>query len=445
MIAFVTLFLGLVVGNESVVLLVGDSVAEVELQLDGQVVEVLRDEPWATVCDFGAELRPHELVAVAYDAERKEVARAQQWINLPRPPADAALVLERGAGGRATTAHLTWESVVGSEPRSVHISMDGKPLEVADPRHFPLPDHDPRKLHFLRAELDFSQNVATTLEVVFGGTYADRVSIDLTAVPVVVEQGTRMPALEDLRGRFSRQGRALRVVAVEDGPAEILVVRDEGVRPTLSRYGRTSQQAMRQRALVGNASFSGSAESLRFRMTLKGDHQIRFLWPFSKRQEQLTFDVLSPSQPYNAADGGFYWLLTDVQPPSVTAEGQRLADAVVVAGLLAAGRNRRRAVVLVAGADAVDASRFSTSSARGFLRHLRVPLVVWSPQEEAGAEVSVGDWGPATDVSSLRKLERAVRDLNRRLERQRIVWLDGTHPPQDIEFAAETAGVRLAQ
>ena len=214
------------------------------------------------------------------------------------------------------------------------------------------------------------------------------------------------------------------------------------MRKVLNRLGRTSDKTLRRHARVGLKSTA--SKSLRFKMSLPKNHQVRFLSPFPERQEQarLDFDVLPPSRSFTSRDGGLYWLLTEYSPPAGVAPEQRLADAVAVAGLLAAGRNRRRAVVLVIGADAGDTSTFTARAVRRYLRRLKVPLFVWSPQ--GAAESLVERWGTVVDVSSMRKLEHAVKDLKRGLEQQRIVWLDGVHLPDDIVLSGDGHGMRLA-
>ena len=453
MIAFASLFLGLIVGPEPVDLLVGDSVAVVEIRLDGETVDEIRREPWSLVCDFGSVLRPHELVAIAYDPEGHEIGRARQWVNLPRPPAEASVMLDGGQDGQGVIARLHWESVVALEPSAVTVTFDGRSVAVRDSRRIVLPDHDPEQLHFLRAELDFSRNVTTVLEITFGGSYADRSNVELTAVPVQLARGSALPPLQELRGDLTRSGRALTVVAAEEGPAEVIVVRDEKVRRMLHRIGRTSDKTRRRHARVGLKS--NVAGSLRFRMGLPKDHQVRFLWPFPDEprveprpggapavDRGLGFDVLSPSQAFNSRDGGLYWLLTEYSPPFGGAREQRLADAVAVAGLLAAGRNRRRAVVLVTRADTADASIFTPEEVRSYLKRLRVPLLVWTPE---GASPQLAErWGSVAEVSSLSKLEHEVKALKRRLEHQRIIWVDGVHPPGEINLSSAREGMRLA-
>ena len=85
MIAFLTLFLGLVTGVQPVEFTVTDpQVVRMELRLDGRTIGVLQRSPWQLNCDFGPALVPHELVAVGFNSAGVPVGRAQQWINMPR-------------------------------------------------------------------------------------------------------------------------------------------------------------------------------------------------------------------------------------------------------------------------------------------------------------------------------------------------------------------------
>src|SRR4051794_31680092 len=111
MIAFVTLLLGLISGVYPIEVTVSGPVAAVESPLDGASAGRLPGPPWAARVDLGSDLRPHELVARALDAQGTEIARATQWLNLPRPPAEVEVVLENGTDGVPRTANLTWQSV----------------------------------------------------------------------------------------------------------------------------------------------------------------------------------------------------------------------------------------------------------------------------------------------------------------------------------------------
>lgn len=450
MVAFASLFLSLVIGFQPVELHVGESVASVEILVDGRPAGTLRQAPWSLPCDFGEELVPHRLVAVAYDASGQEVGRTSQWVNRPRSPAEASLILERD-GDRAFV-RLGWESVVG-EPVTVRVTFDGRAVpvsSVSDAHRIELPKHDPQQLHFLRAELEFASNISSVAEMTFGGAYAGGSRTELTAITVQLDSGRKLPSVRKLQGRFRKDGKALTVVATEEGPATVLVVRDQRARETLAELGRSSEAARVRhwRTLFGIGS-STNPRSLRYMMPLSEDQRLRFVWPVANSRENTRPDleVFDFSSPLDSREGGVYWFLSNVlQPPSLAGE-QRLADAVAVAGAIAARRNRRRAVVLVLDEDTRDASRLRAPLVRRYLEALMVPLVVWSSGIRAGVGVKDGTvkgaagkstvWGDSHDVSSLAGLEKAVTDLTRMLDRQRLVWIEGLHLPQDITLVGD--------
>src|SRR5262245_7368528 len=106
MIAFATLFLGLVLGPQRIELAMEGAPAAVQLVLDGREVASLSKPPWMAEIDLGSSLAPHVLDAVARDAQGAVVGSARQWINLPRGAAEAALVLEGQAGAMPRRARL---------------------------------------------------------------------------------------------------------------------------------------------------------------------------------------------------------------------------------------------------------------------------------------------------------------------------------------------------
>ena len=430
MIGFAVLYLGLVVGVHPVAVSVGEEVAAVELRLDGALAGTMRGPPWSGALDFGPELVPRRLEAVALDRSGAELDRALQWINLPQDPAVARLFL-RDEGGEPT-AQLAWESIAGAEPREVRVTFDGEPLPVADPRSFPLPPHDPRQLHFLRAELDFAENVTSVAEMTFGGTFADRVSTELTAVPVIAEG--KPPPVEALRGLFFAGDDELEVVAVERGAAEIVMVVDRGFAAGFAEIWR--QTLRRQRRIYRAARLLPTG-------ILKRDQRLRFLHPVARVREAVSgsFYTFPPSPEYLLDDGGFYPLLAGyASPPG----DQRLADAVAVAGLTAARHRRRRVVVLALGPEPEEASEFAVAQVRGYLAALRVPLVVWYLGKRPPPGLRA--WGETVDVQSFDKVAGALRDLKRRLEHQALVWLDGFHLPQEIRLEPEEGlGIRTVQ
>src|SRR6185295_17600956 len=119
-IAFATLWLGLVTGSVPVELLVGADVARVEVRLDGEICSTLSEPPWAASCELGGELAPHELVALAFDAKEAQVGEARQWLNLPREPAELEVAVTREAGPPPRlSARLAWAGPGGATPTAV--------------------------------------------------------------------------------------------------------------------------------------------------------------------------------------------------------------------------------------------------------------------------------------------------------------------------------------
>src|SRR3712207_6811282 len=99
MIAFATLLLGLISGVYPIEVTVSGPVAAVEFTLDGAPAGRIEGPPWIARVDLGPDLRPRVLTAHALDAEGREVAQVTQWLNLPRPPAEVDIVLEKGPEG----------------------------------------------------------------------------------------------------------------------------------------------------------------------------------------------------------------------------------------------------------------------------------------------------------------------------------------------------------
>lgn len=458
-VSFMTLFLGLTLGPQAVTVATAPEIHAVDVLLDGQTVD--RAGPgnnWTVPVDFGTALSPHTLEAVAYGAEGRELGRARQLVNLPRPPAEAELVIERDKAGAATTARVLWESVGRPEPLSVEGTFDGRPLAVTDPHRIELPPHDPQSLHFLRVQLEFSDVVTTTVEATFGGTYRDETRTELTAIPVTLDAEDASLTPERLAGWFAtRGGNQLTPVAVEKGPAEVVFVLDGAARPALWELARTQillwsrryqardnrfRRALKDETEPGhpNTSFWRSA------MLLREGQSLRILWPYAERVDRqgAPFELFSRSEDHPPEDGGVFWILSEARPPERPAAGQRLADAVAVAGMTATGRARRRAVVLVLGPQPEDASRFDPGSVRGYLEQLGVPFEVWVVGK--ARRETRRRWGDAVrSVSSVDSFGRAVDDLAERLDHQRIVWLEGRHLPQEIVLTDRARGLERAR
>jgi hypothetical protein len=444
MISFVTLLLGIAFGVRSIEVQAAPAVASVEFRLDGRTLTVLPAPPWRVPVDFGAPA-PHELVAVARNGEGAEIGRAVQRINIPRSMAEATLTLLPGTGGRGRVARLAWASALSVKPERVELTMDGRPLESVDLERIALPNFRPANVHVLRAVLDFKQGTQATAELLVGGvkressngpeTMRGETKAELTAVPVVFKG--RPPKDSEMEGWFLADGQPVRVEAVEESPGEIVVVKDERAGPWITQLDVDVADSLRAPGASTGGDFRGS-----FRGSLallRKGQRLRFCWPGTLPPKDAApgYDVFLRSPDY-AAPLNILRLLANVEAPEFQGPS-RLADAVAVAALSAAAGNCPRAVlVLVAGPD--DESGMTVDSVRGYLRALRVPLFVWAKNKKIASS-----WGKAEVPRNVGELEGAATRLTAAVERQRIVWLEGSHLPQSISISPKARGATLVE
>jgi hypothetical protein len=431
MIAFVTLLLGLISGVYPIEVKVGGPVAAVELTLDGAPAGRITHAPWRAEVDLGPELKPHELIARALDDKGGEIARAKQWINLPRPPAEVEIVLEKGSDGTPSRAQLIWQSVDGVKPEKIALVLDGLPLKADAAGGAPLPALSLKSLHVLSADLRFPSGVTAHRDSIYGGEYGSAVSTELTAVPVRLTGRKPLPAADQLGGWLTVDGRPGSVAAVEEGAGKITVVCMPTVSELLSRLAPTQKRAM-------------TLPVLRTLMPLGPDNHLQYLALSSSpfHDSRIPADLFQLSPPLDGSDGGMYYLLTNKRLVGEANGPRRIADAVSVAGLKAAADNHRRAVLLVLGKDVPDAfGLYDPPKVRRYLESIRVPLFVWSLYGKDAAAAQA--WGPVEDVSSLARMGDAMARLRAELDAQRIVWLDGSHLPQAIALGPAAQGVEL--
>lgn len=430
MIAFLSLFLGLINGPQEVQLAVSGSVAWVEVRLDETTVGELREAPWKVEVDFGQELTSHRLTAIARDARGVTVGTVTQLVNVPRSPVELEILLDGWRHGVPRHGRLIWHSVEQTQPTRVSASLDGQPLALDDGATFELPGLAADSLHFLSAQVELADGSAATAEAIFGGAYGSTVQTELTAVPVIAE-GT-LPSLEGLSGWFESRGEALEAVAEEDGPAEVVVIREESLREALHQISRSMKAKLRT--------------SFRF-VGLHEPDAVRFLSQRAKRvsHAHLDYSVFPVSRSWTVEDAPLPTLLWAPKLDDPNFQLQGLNDAVAAAGLTAAASQKRRAVVLVTGDCAASSGHRSAESVLRYLEELRVPLHVWTIEPGKRGQRGVGFCARAEDASSAHKLLKAVKRLRRTVERQRIVWLDGRHLPREIELSALARGVELAR
>jgi hypothetical protein len=454
-ISFLTLFFGLISGPFPVEMAVSGPVAAVELTVDGGAPVRLVAPPWATTLDFGTELLPHRVVARALDEHGSELARAEEWANLPHPKAKAEIVLEAGPDGVPRAARVAWTNLLEERLEARTLSFDGRPLRLDAAGRARLPAHDLRTVHILTAEVRFSPGrTVVRKEVAYGGEYGGEVSTELTAVPLRLHSGA-LPPPQKLRGWLTAGGQPLSVAAMEDGPGQLVVVRVPSFQDETKKVGSKGLLPV----------------DIQFEMRLGREDRIHFVNPYPDRIEgsDQAAELFNLSVEYAYRDSGLPFLLrsqgvqassdSEQRPghpsPAPGPEGggafasegrheMRIADAVAVAGLEALTDNRRRAVLLVLNGDELeDYSRYDADRVRRFLATIHVPFFVWTLKKPVPGSFATS-WGPTVEVDKVVDLYRAVADVRRELRDQRIVLVDGRFLPQSLALGPAARGVELA-
>ncbi|MEM9556990.1 MAG: hypothetical protein AAGC60_22220 [Acidobacteriota bacterium] len=421
MITFGTLLLGLLVGVQPVTVLVSDETAAVEIWLDGERVERLEQPPWRFEVDLGESLVPHELEAVAFDADGAELGRAVQRVNLLRQEAEATIALD-AVDGVPRQARLVWRTIDADPVTTVRVTLDGAPLEIVDPSRIPLPALNLEEIHFLVAELTFESGRSARAEAVFGGLYGDEVSVELTAVPVL---GDRRPTVAELAGRLHVRGEPVTPVGVDHGTREVFLVVAADASSTLTHMARAA---------------AGLNLQTRHSGWMNDDSLSLLTGTFEVDESAGTdvFEVLRIAFPTSIRPLKTFLAILGANTHGIQKRKQRLLDAAAMGGLLAEGRQRPRLVVLVVDGTPKGRSRFEVDTVRTYLETLRVPLVVWN----VGRVLPRG-FSDVVLVDTPVRVEEEIRSLRDRLDRQTIVWLEGRHLPQDITLVDPPPGIQL--
>lgn len=427
MVTFLSIFLWLITGTQTIELAVGPSVDHVEIRLDGELVATLDHAPWRTTYDFGPLIEPHELVAIAFDEDGNVVGQARQIVNLPRPEAEARIVLTSDEEGRAISLRVVTESTERLEPLNILTAFDGKVLEPEKRNRYLVPDHDPKLTHLISAEASYANGVVARADISYGGGYGQDVASTLTAIPVVASG--KPPTPPDLAHRLTIGGEELRVVAVERSGVRIYVVRDVASHATLERVSRSLRKRHRYQKSRGAPISEFDLKPKTDRVHLVGVNPTR----------SRGISIFPVSGAVSIKRHSLEWAVTNLFSPDATVADQRLADAVAVAGLRASGHGSPRAVLLITSSKPVDQSLHAGPAVRHYLGELRVPLHVWV----TGSDASTA-WGPGTGTISSNDFTKATKALLADLGNQWIVWVEGPHLVNRVELDGEDLGLTLA-
>ncbi len=172
--------------------------------------------------------------------------------------------------------------------------------------------------------------------------------------------------------------------------------------------------------------------------------EVSFLWPRPRafRAGDVPTALFPSAGGLGRSDGGLAFLLSHVANPVPEGLFPMYADAVAVAGLNAFESFGRRAVLLVLGRSAEDASTYKPAVVRRYLGLMRVPLFVWT-LEDTPPERS--PWGEVSAVGTRGGLRAAYGRLRDALDEQRILWVEGRHLPQEIALEPGMAGIELVR
>lgn len=436
MIGFLTFFVGLIFGVQNIELTVSGPVARVDLLLDGSLVASASHPPWRFEVDFGPELHPTKIEAVAFSSEGSRISGDVRWVNLPEAKVDAAIVPEVDSAGRIIAATLTWRSPEFDRPRELRVRLDGVPIPVRPPHRIDLSHVAQGELHMLDAEFEFSPDLCLKRQLPFGKGFVGDASSGLTATPISLDGIDELPHLDGVTGWFEASGESLRVAGTEREEARLVIVRDPGAEQKLLEL------SAERKSLVKRDRRRGAAKDLDL---LGDDTQIHVLVPEPVVAEGRSSPTLLFPYSKRGFPGGEGVLRAALAPRNdrMLGVGLMLPDAVAQAGLHAAEGNRRRAVLLLLGGEREDMQRFDPEIVRGFLKDLRVPLVVWDLSGEGS--VAPAQWRPDRSIGDFDDFARGLRRVRHMLEEQRIVWLGGRHLPQTIVLGPAARGITLVE
>ena len=399
-IVFVTLFLGIVAGPVPIELQVSGPVQSIRLLIGGEEAARIAEPPWRTSVDIGDDLTPRELVAVGYDAAGKEIARAAQILNLPRPLAELGIAVD------GDVATLTAHHLMGLAPIRASVVVDGKAVAVEKLRAT-LPKFNPDSTHVIDAEVTFADGFTARRELVLQGAKSYATGTQLTPV-LVRETAEQHPA--SWEACFSQPGgEAVRTTAVETAEAVVIVVRAPDPHEAGSVFNPVLQELNKSDVDVRLPDLLFAPGTVE-----------RMLWPMGEKHggESLLF---MPSMDYDGSKQEFKHFLMSAGPDADDTTPLRFADAVAVAGIRAMTGAQRRAVILILS-HKPDASMHSPRAVRRYLEALGVPLFVWSPMGETPK--SAAAWGEVENVSTIHRLGVAFAKLRRALAEQRIAWVN---------------------
>lgn len=304
---------------------------------------------------------------------------------------------------------------------ATQVTIDGEVLEAGPGGgERTLPKLNLELPHFIRAAAVFSGGELAKADLSVGGTYGGEFSTRLTAVPVFSK---KRPAPLDLTDVISVDGESVRVEAVEKDGSKVFVVADGALSHVLPTIQPSARFRGHGRALVPKNPDPKLDLSVVVRPV-----------PVRSGSGRRAVEVFSTTAPLKITTAApLDWHLTSLNVADHDTSAQRLADAVAVAGVRAAGTQCPRVVLLLLSDEAQDSSDFTPAEVRRFLDVLHVPLVVFR-----WGEPQLSDpWGEVVAMGDRRNLRPAMVEVRGALNSQWVVWIEGQHPLHRIEVRGD--------
>ena len=223
----------------------------------------------------------------------------------------------------------------------------------------------------------------------------------------------------EVRQWLAVDNRPAKVFRVSGGPGLLVVVRSDELESVIESLQKEGGRQHRK-APAHRLRYEVSAVSSRPLKGYQGTFRLTDLG-FVLPQEGLRETVLRrrPLVPERGGDGR-----------RLKRKGQKLWDALAVAGTRASAGGKPRAVLLMLGSDARDESDLSPRSVVRYLRSIHVPLFVWAPSGTAFERFDEAD--SVRPYVGRAQIDRLCLDIADELASQTIVWLYGTYIPSDV-------------
>ncbi|MEM8933493.1 MAG: hypothetical protein AAGE94_20045, partial [Acidobacteriota bacterium] len=271
----------------------------------------------------------------------------------------------------------------------------------------------------------FPDGTEARAELAIGGGLGEEVTSALSAVLLRSRRGKPWKA-EKAEGWIEHDGRPIGIFATRAEPRRLILVRDTSANRGIAYYG-------------------SQLDRMRFDIPWRGvmdDTYLSLVSPVPLEQHAGTFEVDDVPMTLTRREQ-LRRLLTEqfVVHPGDDADDardrQKLWAALALAGKRAVSSRGSRAVLLMVdeGLDPGPGGQGQPSlrGALDFLASLRVPVFIWAPNDDALQQLALADDERA--YSGLRGLAKVMEVVDRELDSQTVVLIEGDYLPHEVELA----------